>query len=311
MKIEVGKMYLVGGEGKETGNIIKITGKYKSFRIMQYFYETVSGKNPNSVEFFEAGSDFSKHLVPVPQYKNSEILSRELKVVILRNGNTVTATQYMDGEKRGTGVAKCAPGDAFDFAFGAKLALERLFTESNGVAKTRFDWFTFGDGKISVQVNRETINDFLQNCEKKGFFWRSGKQATKFNPFVIYDDSCEDVQKLIRLSKCEPKENVWISTREGKLCFVTDVPESEIFVWTKPFDWESFKSGKIAVKLTKKNEKSFLEAAEKNGCKWRAGQKPTEWVLDEEIFYLCCKDCGYGKFVWSDYNCHDLKVVEW
>nr|DAG80325.1 MAG TPA: hypothetical protein [Caudoviricetes sp.] len=44
---------------------------------------------------------------------------------------------------------------------------------------------------------------------------------------------------------------------------------------------------------------------------WRGGQTPTELILDEEIFYLCCTDCGYGKFGWSGYNCHNLEVVEW
>lgn len=300
-KFVVGERYKVDDSVPvEGGNIIEITG----VTLGQCHYKRVKGKGPKPLaESFYKNSIFAKNLTPV---------AAEEKVVILRNGDTVTATQYVDGEKRGTGVAKCGPEDAFDFAFGAKLALERLLGESKGVAKTRFDWFTFGDGKISVQVNRETINDFLEYCEEKGFFWGSGKQATKMNPFVIYDDIVKKFGRmLLRLSNCEPKENVWISVDEGKLCFETDVPKSEIFVWAKPFDWESFKSGKIVVKLTKKNEKSFLEAAENNGCKWVAGEKPTEWVLGKEIFYLCCKDCGYGKFGWSSANRDGLEVVEW
>lgn len=299
-KFVVGERYKVDDSVPvEGGSIIEITGITSD----QCHYKTVKGKRPKLWgESFYKNSIFAENLT---------LVDAEEKVVILRNGNTVTATQYMDGEKRGTGVAKCSQEDVFDFAFGAKLALERLFGESKGVAKTRFDWFTFGDGKISVQVNRETINDFLEHCEEKGFFWISGKQATKMNPFTIYDDSKEFGRTLLRLMGCEPKENIWISVGEGKLVFETDVPESEIFVWAKPFDWEAFKSGKIAVKLTEESEKSFLKAAENNGCKWGSGHKPTKWILDEEIFYLDCAGSGYGKFGWSGDNCHNLEVVEW
>lgn len=299
MKIEVGKKYRVT-HGEREGDVIKVVGLDNTLELTRYDYETIRARK-KAYDWFVEGSTFSRWLEPI----------EEEKVVILRNGNTVTATQYMDGEKCGTGVAKCSPEDTFDFAFGAKLALERLFTESNGVAKTRFDWFAFGDGKISVQVNRETINDFLEYCEEKGFFWYGGKQATKMNPFANYDSLDKTGKALLRLLNCDPKENVWISVGEGKLCFKTDVPKSEIFVWAKPFDWESFKSGKIVVKLTKKNEKSFLETAEKNGCKCVAGEKPTEWVLGKEIFYLGCTGCGYGKFGWSSANRDGLEVVEW
>nr|DAG80326.1 MAG TPA: hypothetical protein [Caudoviricetes sp.] len=244
-KFVVGERYKVDDSVHlEGGNIIEIT----EVDPVRCRYKTVEGKAPEHwAEFFCKNSTFAKNLT---------LFAGEEKVVVLRNGNTVTATQYMDGEKRGTGVAKCSPGDAFDFAFGAKLALERLFTESNGVAKSRFDWGTFGDGKISVQVNRETINDFLQYCEEEGFFWKSGKQATKMNLFAVYDGS-PSAQMLLRFNNCEPKENIWISVDEGKLCFETDVPESEIFVWAKLFDWKAFKSGKIAVKLTEESEKKF------------------------------------------------------
>lgn len=299
MKIEVGKKYRVT-HGEREGDVIEVVGLDNTWESTRYDYETIRARK-KAYDWFVEGSTFSRWLEPI----------EETKVVILRNGNTVTATQYVDGEKRGTGVAKCCPEDTFDFAFGAKLALERLFTESNGVAKTRFDWFTFGDGKISVQVNRETIDDFLQHCEEKGFFWRCGKPATKFNPFVIYDDSCEDVQKLIRLTNCEPKENIWISVDEGKLRFETDVPESEIFVWAKLFDWEAFKNAKLTVRLTKENEKSFLKAAENNGCMWRAGQKPTKWAPGKEMFYLDCAGSGYGRLGWSSTNRDGLEVVEW
>ena len=53
-------------------------------------------------------------------------IEKETKVVILQNGNAVTATQYVNGKKVNASIARCCPEDAFNFAFGAKLALELL-----------------------------------------------------------------------------------------------------------------------------------------------------------------------------------------
>ncbi len=298
-KFFVGERYKVGGKHDEAGNIIEIT-RVGSDRCN---YKTIKGKAPEPwTESFDKKSSFAKNLI---------LSTVGEKVVILRKGNTVTAAQYIDGVKVSTGVAKCSPEDSFDFGTGAKLALERLFGKTESATKSRFDWVTFGDGEISVQVNRETIDDFLQCCEDKGFFWGSGKQATKFNPFASYDNFDEFTQELIRSQNCKPKENIWISMYEGNLCFEPTVPENEVFVWENPFDWEAFTSGKIAVKLTEENAESFLEAAEKNGCRWKAGQKPTKWVPDKEIFYLDCTDSGYGRLGWSSTNHDDLEVVEW
>lgn len=219
MKIEVGKMYRVGGECNETGNVIKITNKFPFCGTTRFQYETISGKMPTvCIEFFDKNSIFAKNLT---------LFTAEEKVVILRNGTTVTATQYVDGEKCGTGVAKCSPEDEFDFAFGAKLALERLF----GEVESAFDWIRFANGEVSVQVNRKTIYDFLENCEKHDFEWGSGKRATKSNPFDTYDNLYRFTKTFIRSLNCEPKENIWISIYEGNLAFETDLPESEVFVW--------------------------------------------------------------------------------
>lgn len=220
MKIEVGKLYKVGGECNESGSVIKIVNKFPFCGTTRFLYETISGKMPmaDSVKFFCKNSIFAKNLT---------LFSMEEEVVILRNGTTVTATHYVDGEKCGTGIAKCSPEDEFDFAFGAKLALERLF----GEVESTFDWIRFTNGEVSVQVNRENIYDFLENCEKHGFEWESGKRATKHNPFAAYDNLDGFAKTFIRLPKCEPKENIWISIHEGNLAFETDFPESEVFVW--------------------------------------------------------------------------------
>ena len=51
------------------------------------------------------------------------------KVVITTDGVTTTATLYSKNTKVRTATAKCSPDDEFDFAVGAKLAMERLCPE--------------------------------------------------------------------------------------------------------------------------------------------------------------------------------------
>ena len=93
MKIEIGKQYKVHGT-EEDGNVIKITEKKNGLCR----YETISGKKP-FVDQFECDSLFARLLTPC---------NEETKIVILRKGNTVTATQYVNTEKVHTGVATCS-----------------------------------------------------------------------------------------------------------------------------------------------------------------------------------------------------------
>lgn len=51
------------------------------------------------------------------------------KVVITTDGVTTTATLYSKNTKVRTATAKCSPDDDFDFAVGAKLAMERLYPD--------------------------------------------------------------------------------------------------------------------------------------------------------------------------------------
>ena len=51
------------------------------------------------------------------------------KVVITTDGVTTTATLYSKNTKVRTATAKCSPDDEFDFAVGAKLAMERLYPD--------------------------------------------------------------------------------------------------------------------------------------------------------------------------------------
>ena len=242
MKFEIGKMYRVGGDCMETGNVIKITGKREACGTVKYLYATVSGKTPwKNAEFFDKGSIFAKSLVPVAQYKKPEILPREPKIVVCRDGNRVTASWYEDGKKVAAGVAKCSPEDTFDFATGARIAFDRLMCKNNS-SSTADDskkvvalsmWTRFELGKMAVQVNRETIDDFLKECEERGYTWRCGDKATERNPFRDYDGLSPVGVVVFEILKMVPKDSIWIRMYEGKLAMdIDEKPDDvEVYEW--------------------------------------------------------------------------------
>lgn len=242
MKFEVGKMYRVGGDCMETGNVIKITGKREACGTVKYFYATVSGKTPwKNAEFFDKGSIFAKSLVPVVQYKKPEILSREPKIVVMRDGIRVTASWYEGGKKVAAGVAKCSPEDTFDFATGARIAFDRLMCKDDS-SSTADDskrvaalsmWTRFELGKMAVQVNRETIDNFLKECEERGYTWRCGDKATERNPFRDYDELSPVGVVIFEILKMVPKDSIWIRMHEGKLAMdIDEKPDDvEVYEW--------------------------------------------------------------------------------
>lgn len=242
MKFEIGKMYRVGGDCMETGNVIKITNRYESSGTMRYAYSTVSGKKPwKNAEFFDKGSIFAKSLVPVVQYKKPEILSREPKIVVMRDGIRVTASWYEGGKKVAAGVAKCSPEDTFDFATCARIAFDRLMCKNNS-SSTADDskkvaalsmWTRFELGKMAVQVNRETIDDFLKECEERGYKWRCGDKATERNPFRDYDGLSPVGVTVFEILKLVPKDSIWIRMYKGNLAMdIDEKPDDvEIYEW--------------------------------------------------------------------------------
>lgn len=255
MKFEVGKMYRVGGDCMETGNVIKITNKHPICGTVRYVYDTVSGKCPSmGLEFFDKGSIFANSLVPVVQYEKPEILPKEPKIVVCRDGNRVTASLYEGGKKVAAGVAKCSPEDTFNFVTGARIAFDRLMTEKSSLSRedmyrktkevlsTVKDskrvvalsvWTRFELGKMAVQVNRETIDDFLKECEERGYTWRCGDKATERNPFRDYDGLSPVGVVVFEILKMVPKDSIWIRMHEGKLAMdIDEKPDDvEVYEW--------------------------------------------------------------------------------
>lgn len=116
-KIEVGNLYRVGMRShSESGNVIRIKEAIVRRGSPGFRYEIVEGKKPSAFNnTFSADSLFGTSLIPVPEM-----------IVIYRKDNKVVALDKATGKE---GVARCAPGDTFDFETGAKLAFKRLVGE--------------------------------------------------------------------------------------------------------------------------------------------------------------------------------------
>lgn len=238
-----------------------------------------------------------------------DLFEEEEKIVITRKGNKTIAKYYINGKVMEKGLARCCPEDTFDFATGAKIAFDRMFGFAEPTLETAFDWNSFIKGDIFVEVTRETIADFLKECEKNDCNWED-HAATEWNPFESYDSIPEEIKSIMSLiGASAPSNELYIHMVDGKLKFGNDAPEdnSKVIVWEKSFDWEAFKDHKISVKVTAENIKSFMEEAEKNGCKWRSGHKPTEWDFPLESGFI---GHDYGMYFYSKPD-PEMKVIEW
>lgn len=197
-----------------------------------------------------------------------DLFEEEEKIVITRKGKKTIAKYYINGKVMEKGLARCCPEDTFDFATGAKIAFDRMLGFAEPTLETAFDWNSFINGDIFVEVTRETIADFLKECEKNDCNW-CDHVATEWNPFKSYDSMPEEIKDLMLLMGVSaPSNKLYIHVVDGKLKFSDDAPEdnSKVVVWEKSFDWEAFKDHKISVKVTAENIKSFMEEAEKIQC---------------------------------------------
>lgn len=222
MNIVVGKKYRVT-HGTFKGDVIEVIGVGKRFGATSYDYETI--REGNKVRcYFSEGSNFSHWLEPI----------EETKVVILRDGNTVTAAQYIDGAKVNTGVAKCSPEDSFDFGTGAKLALERLFESEKPLfyAPLKFDWDKFASGDLCVELNRKNMDSFLKVCEERGYKWMSGEAATEKNLFREYDNLPDGAKLIAAIFGIAFDDKVFVRVLRGKLVVNNEVlSDAEVCKW--------------------------------------------------------------------------------
>lgn len=177
MKFKVGdRVKVVRGEGfdsrvlGEIGTIKECMGE-NSIAIV--FDNNVNGHDLGGICKFGYGWLCSP--------KNLErITNSKDKIVITSDGKKVTAKLYNDKELIKSAKARCCPDDEFNFAFGATLAMDRLFGREPDKVKPKellkngmfgkhknFGWFVVVDDKFIYfnggDSNIERYNDDLTN----------------------------------------------------------------------------------------------------------------------------------------------------
>lgn len=261
MGIHVNGIYVVGGNCNEKGNIIRI----KDYGHGYYYYYTIKGEN-YVCDRFARDSTFEKNLVyygcdyPIKLKGNEEEDNIDEKIVVLRNGNAVTATKYMNGKMVNSATAKCHPDDKFDFNVGAKIAVGRLIGENNNTDKKVLDK-TLGEAKEEVKQKVDKL---------KG---------------EIYFDVTRDFWNNL----------------------------------TSDF-WDSFKKGKIQVRVTYRNIESFLQVAKNEGIEWRNGKTfnpfcyPSPYFWNLNVVYLVYEykyDSTNNGLKYDIFSKKDMMVVDW
>ena len=302
-KFNVGERYKVDYDGiPEAGNIIEITGIGKGYRI---YYKTIKGNHDRYYDKFDERSNFANSLIPVTEQSDST-----KKIVITTDGKTTTAKMYDGKSCIKVSEARCCPSDAFDFQTGAEIAFNRLFEKSHF-------WEEFKAGKLCVKVDEENIPEFLKSCENNRITWHNGKNATEFNPF----EAQKDIEELLRIVGLTLYEKyVYLTVVDGGMmhCEQNKNGLTEVEFSPEQFDWNAFKSQNLAIIVTRENIKSFLSEAEKHGCKWRSGKKPTEWnpaeeyELEKTYLYGIKNRDDFGEFGWCTVRpFKKVCVVEW
>lgn len=206
--------------------------------------------------------------------------------------------------------ARCCPSDAFDFQTGAEIAFNRLFEKS-------YFWEEFKAGKLCVKVDEENMPEFLKSCENNGITCHNGENATEFNPF----EAQKDIGELLRIAGLALYEKyVYLTVVDGGIMHgeLNENGLTEVEFSPEQFDWNAFKSQNLAVAVTRETIKSFLSEAEKHGCVWRSGLKPTEWnpteeyELEKTYLYGIKNRDDFGVFGWCIVRPFEkVCVVEW
>lgn len=150
-KFNVGERYKVGGIiGTEIGNIIEIT----AVNDLTIHYKTIKGSSDNSRFNFHECSYFADNLIPVTEQNE--------KIIIIRDGQKVTARKYVNEQLVNSAIARCSPDDTFDFDTGARIAVHRLLNikeVSQDEQTNMFDGLTFEQAENFVDKMTKLVND--------------------------------------------------------------------------------------------------------------------------------------------------------
>lgn len=265
------------------------------------------------------------------------------KIVITTEGVTTTAKMYCGKEVIKKAEAKCAPGDKFDFEFGARLAMDRLIEDTRDVKiaalKQRFN-SVYGSS-ISFK-NTESFSftgtfdgtKFLEAMKVKktpkvlsieDFDWndfKSGKCAIMIHTKTAYYEMLRRIKRRF----C-PSTPLDISSyycghygyihygRDEKLRFTANDPDIDYIEASKFFkkrinmsddDWKAFDNSDMTLRVTEDVEDDVLLTLKCLGYTWESGEDMTSWDPYFSKYYLT-KDTADGNIEYVSWN--DLDIL--
>ena len=151
------------------------------------------------------------------------------KIVITNDGKTTTAKLY-DGKKFVKAAkAKCSPEDEFDIMTGTMIAFSRLFGADIRFVDP-FDWDEFKNDEVFVQVTKDNFDEFIEEAEKYGCFF---KDHNKFNPFN-HSRAFADLLLMKMLAKdiAAPGGTLFVGYRDEELKVTSiNTDNKTVFVW--------------------------------------------------------------------------------
>lgn len=236
------------------------------------------------------------------------------KIVITTDGVTTTAKMYCGKTVIKKAEAKCAPGDKFDFEFGARLAMDRLVKDTksgrttindviDSMTKKQKDTMYYLVGQaIRKKDEDSTISKVLSIEDFDWNDFKSGKCAIMIHTRTAYDE----ILRRIKRRFC-PAEHLDIIGSYGgssgylyygkdeKLRFITTTPDIDYIEASKFFkkrinmsddDWKAFDNSNMTIRVTKDVEDDVLLTLKCLGYTWRSSADMTSWTPGISEYYL-------------------------
>lgn len=191
--------------------------------------------------------------------------AKEQKIVITTDGKTTTAVLYNGKQRIKEAKSVCAPGDEFNFNYGASLALSRLNGSVAEAKKPKY--FT---GKVRCVKVVPSQKSWLTE----------GKVYEFINGYSI-DDVGDRLPAYTQIHSVKELNNVIYSDFEE-----VNATRSQI---------EKFLAGDIIIEVSDGKAMAFLTALEQidPSLRWCSGDKPTKWGASNRYFSIKNGRLGY------------------
>ncbi len=252
------------------------------------------------------------------------------KIVITTDGVTTTAKMYCGKEVIKKAEAKCAPGDKFDFEFGARLAVDRLVEDTKRKEKIKKELIDICGTKIGFKEIKSFSftgtfdgTKFLEAMKVKKtprvlsieeFDWiefKKGNCAIMVHTKTAYDEMLRRIKRRFCPSTPLDISGYYCGHfgylhygRDEKLRFTANDPDIDYIEASKFFkkritmtgdDWKAFDNSDMTLRVTEDVRDDVLLELKCLGYTWRNGDDMTSWTPDpEDDEYYLTKDVEDG-----------------